>query len=359
MKVVHVHRISGVGGSERHLITLLAGLATRGVDVSFVGIDDPRGEPETFYAALDVPFTRIRSRNGLSRRVVPELRHARADLIHTHLVHADLHGPLGGATLVSTKHNDDRFRTGVFRVVERALTRRATRVICITDALRQFNVERVGLPEEKLDVVHYGLDAIPPPWGSNPADDVPFGARILLAISRLVPQKGIDVAIDALPHISDAVLVVLGEGPERAALEEQARGRGVGDRVFLLGRAGNVAPWLRRAEIFVHPARWEGFGLVVLEAMLASLPVVASRVSSLPEVVADGETGLLVAADRPDAFAAVVNRLLADRELARRLGEAGLHRARGEFSVAQMVDRTIAVYEKALRTTASAHDSTE
>ena len=129
----------------------------------------------------------------------------------------------------------------------------------------------------------------------NPPDDVPDGARILLAVSRLTAQKGIDVAIRALPSLpDDTVLVVLGEGPERAALEGLARELGVERRVFLPGRVPDVAAWLRRADVLVHPARWEGFGLGVLEAMLAGLPVVATRVSSLPELVVDGETGLLV-----------------------------------------------------------------
>ena len=359
MKVVHVHRISGVGGSERHLLTLLPALADLGIDVSFIGLDDPTAAPEAFYRSLRVPYLRVASRAGVSPHLVRELRRARADIVHTHLVHADVHGPLASTRLVSTKHNDDRFRSGVFRFAERAITRRAARVICITETLRRFNVECVGLPAAKLEVVHYGLDELPAPWGPNPSDDVPPGVPVLLAVSRLVPQKGIDVAVAALPKVADAVLVVLGEGPERAALEERARALGVADRVFFPGRAGDVVPWLRRAALFVHPARWEGFGLVLLEAMLASLPVVASRVSAIPEVVADGETGLLVEADDPDALAAAATRLLDDGALARRLGDAGRARARAKFSVERMARQTLAVYQKALHTTASAHAPTE
>ena len=85
--------------------------------------------------------------------------------------------------------------------------------------------------------------------------------------------------------------------------------------------------WLQRAEVLVHPARWEGFGLVLLEAMLASLPVVATRVSAIPEIVADGETGLLVPADDPVALADALGQLLDDPALARRLAEEGLARA--------------------------------
>jgi glycosyltransferase involved in cell wall biosynthesis len=96
--------------------------------------------------------------------------------------------------------------------------------------------------------------------------------------------------------------------------------------------------------VFVHPARWEGFGLAVLEAMLAGLPVVASNVSSLPELVLDGETGVLVAPDDPGALARGITQALDRPEL----GELGLARARSEFSVGRMTDRTAALYASIL-----------
>jgi glycosyltransferase involved in cell wall biosynthesis len=261
--------------------------------------------------------------------------------VHTHLVHADVYGgaaaKLAGARLVSTKHNDDPFRIGPFRYVERALTRAGSGIVTITDSLRRFNVERVGLPAGKVTTIPYGLDELPEPWGANPPDEVPPEARVLLAVARLVPQKGLDVAVQALARVReqhpDAVLVVLGDGPERPHL----RGQGV----HLLGRVPDVAAWLRRAEVLVHPARWEGFGLALLEAMLAGLPVVATRVSSIPEIVVDGETGLLVPPDDADALAKALLHVLDDPN---GYGAAGLARARAEFSVARMADRTLAFY---------------
>jgi glycosyltransferase involved in cell wall biosynthesis len=281
----------------------------------------------------------------------------RPDVVHTHLVHADVYGAMAtarlGLPLVSTKHNDDPFRTGPLRFMERAVARRAAAVIAITDALARFQVERVGLPADKVTTIHYGLDALPEAWGPNPDVELPDGARVLLSVARLVRQKGLDVAVDALPTIRerhpDAVLVVLGQGPERAGLEEQARRRGVSEALRLPGRAGDVAAWLQRADVLVHPARWEGFGLAVLEAMVAGLPVVGSRVSSLPELVADGRTGVLVPPDDSDALAAAVSELLDDPDLARQLGEAGRERASKEFSVDRMAERTLDVYRAALR----------
>lgn len=346
MRVVHVHRMRGIGGSERHLLTLLPALAERGLEPVFVGLDDPAWDPADFYGKLRVPALRIRAPHDLDPRLLARVvGAARGDVLHTHLVHADVYGAvaaaLRGRVLVSTKHNDDPFRAGPFRYVERGLARLADRVITITDALRRFNVERVGLPPAKVETIHYGLDDLPEAWGENPPDDV--DGRILLSVSRLTAQKGVDVAIRALPLLpDDTTLVVLGEGPERDTLESLSRELGVARRVYLPGRVPDVAAWLRRATVLVHPARWEGFGLGVLEGMLAGLPVVASNVSSLPELVVDGESGILVRPDDPPALALGVARALERPEL----GAAALERARSEFSVARMADRTAELYRR-------------
>lgn len=354
MSVVHVHRIAGVGGSERHLLALLPALREQGVQTAFLGLDAGPAA-DAFYAELDVPYERVgggAADPALAVRIARAARRLGAAALHTHLVHADVHGAAAAALLrvplYSTKHNDDRFRTGAFRHVERLLAQRATRVIAISEALRRFTVERVGLPARKVEVVRYGLDAPPPAWGPNPPLALPDGAPLLLAVARLVPQKGLDIAVRALAELRDerAVLVVAGEGPERAALEALARSLGVADRLALLGRAGDVAALLERATLLVHPARWEGFGLVLLEAMLAARAVVATAVSAIPEIVVDGGTGLLVPPDDPAALARALDRLLGDAAERERLGESGLERARREFSVERMARETAAVYAK-------------
>src|SRR3989454_2041246 len=184
VKVLHVHRIGGIGGSERHLLTLLPALAERGVDVRFLGLDDTSRAPDPFYEALTVPFVRVPAPRDIDPRLALRVRREarNVDLVHTHLVHADVYGALGARRLISTKHNDDPFRAGAFRFVERALARRASKVIAITEALARFQVERVGLPAGKLEGIHYGLGGLPPAWGSNPPDDVRPDARVLLAV---------------------------------------------------------------------------------------------------------------------------------------------------------------------------------
>jgi glycosyltransferase involved in cell wall biosynthesis len=354
VKVVHVHRIRGIGGSERHLLTLLPALRERGVDVSFIGLDDPAGVLEPFYAELAVPFERVSAPRDLDPmlawRLARTLRSLRPDLVHTHLVHADVYGAVApGVRIVSTKHNPDPFRAGSFRYVERVLTRCASRIIAISEAVRRFSVEQVGLPAEKVEVVHYGLDALPEAWAENPP--LELGDPLLLAVCRLAPQKGLDTAVRALAALPDATLLVLGDGPERTSLEGLADSLGVRERLLLPGRVGDVAALYRRATVVVHPARWEGFGLAMLEAMLAGKPVVAARAGSAPELVADGETGLLVPVDDATALADAVRTLLADPPRAEAMGRAGLERARTEFSVARMAEKTVEVYIQSLHGT--------
>ncbi len=345
MRVVHVHRIGGIGGSERHLLTLLPALAARGVDARFVGLDMPNADP--FYDALEeagVPFVRRAHAWGLGRA----LRRSGADLVHTHLVHADVYGALTTRTpIVSTKHNPDPFRTGRWRHAERRLAHRARRIVAISEAVRRFSVNDVGLPAEKIDVVHYGLDALPEPWAPNPPLAIEDGAPLLLCVARLAPQKAVDVAIRALPEVPGATLVVLGDGPERASLEALGRELGVADRVLMPGRVGDVAELYRRSDVLVHPARWEGFGLAMLEAMLAGKPVAAVDAGSAPELVLNGITGLLSPPDDAARLAENVRTLLAGAAQGERYGELGRARAAKEFSVERMTTRTLEVYEQA------------
>src|SRR5262249_56622625 len=182
------------------------------------GLGVPGRARATYHGARSVPCRGVRARRAVDPALAVLVRRAvrEADRVHTHLVHADVYGALGARRLVSTKHNDDPFRAGAFRYVERALARRAERIIAITHALARFQIERVGLPADKEEVIHYGLDGLPAAWGENHPDDVPADARVLLCVCRLAPQNGVDVSIQAPEQSPDAHLVVRGAGPEHA-----------------------------------------------------------------------------------------------------------------------------------------------
>jgi glycosyltransferase involved in cell wall biosynthesis len=347
MKVLHVHKLTGVSGSEGHLLALLPALRERGIDASFLGLDVPGSEAHRFHERLDelgVPHRSVPcgldASPRLARDVIRSVRVEQPDLIHTHLVHADVYGSIAGAVtrtpFVSTRHNDDRYLLGPFRYVDRAFARGAARIVAISDAVRAF-LERAGHDPAKLTTIHYGLDELPvAPSSPTPAEaGVPAGATLLRAFARAREQQ------------PEARLAILGGGPLEAETRALAESLGLADAVTLPGRT-EIRDWLERADVFVHTSRWEGFGIVLLEAMLAGLPVVATRVSAVPEVVADGETGALVEAGDVEGVARELARVLVDPEWRRRLGEAGRERARREFSVARMAERTIAVYRESV-----------
>jgi glycosyltransferase involved in cell wall biosynthesis len=362
MKVLHLHKITGIGGSERHLLTLLPALRARGIDARFLGLDVEGSDAWRFYDALEdraVPFARVRCTTDVNPRmalaVIRAARAARPDLLHTHLVHGDAYGSVAakalGLALISSRHNDDRYLLGPFRHVDKVFARQASRIIAISDAVRFF-LEQAGLPPDKLVTVRYGLDDLPTERSETSPEELGLSATapLILAIGRLTAQKDHPTLLRAFARVHDrhpeAVLAILGIGPLERETRALVSSLGLEGSVLLPGRL-EIRDWLERADLFVHTSRWEGFGMVLLEAMLAGLPVVATGVSAVPEVVADGETGLLFAQGDDEGIADAIDSLLSDRARAQAMGAAGLRRAQDRFSVARMAARTIAVYSAA------------
>ena len=354
-------KVTGVAGAEQHLLRLLPALRARDIDARFVGLDVEGTDADRLYAGFEaagVPCEHIRCTSDvnprMARDVVRTVRSLRPDLLHTHLVHGDVYGAsaarLTGVPFVSTRHNDDRYQLGPFRYVDRAFMAGARRLIAISDAVRRFLVA-AGLPAEKFETIHYGLDEMPgiPSELTPEQAGVPSGVPLVLAIGRLIGQKDHATLLRgfaaARAEQPEAMLAILGDGPLAPQTRALAAELGLEDAVVLPGRL-ETRDWLDRADVFAHTSQWEGFGIVLLEAMLAGLPVAATRVSAVPEIVVDGETGLLSEPGDSAALAASLEALLADPVRARALGDAGLARARGEFSVSRMADATLSLYER-------------
>ena len=367
-KVVHFHKMVGVSGSEKHLEQLLAALDRRAFEPTLVmlrGSGADRGEAA--YAARlrshGVRVESLRIRGDLDPwlflRLVRWLRRERPDIVHTHLIHADAHAvpaarAAGVPVIVSTKHNDDPFRgRRAVIALERWLGRRVHRTIAISAALREFLLASTGLDPAAVVTVRYGYDPALDHHSGRTAVPAPAGALSVIAVGRLVPQKGHDVLIRAfrtvVRDVPDARLLIVGDGEGRASLAALIRACGLEGCVTLAGHRPDIASLLRGATVLAHPSRWEGFGLVLLEAMAVALPVVATRVSAIPEIIEDGVSGLLVPADDEHALASALVRVLRDHDLARRLGAAGRERQAREFSIERMARGTEEIYRQALR----------
>jgi glycosyltransferase involved in cell wall biosynthesis len=184
------------------------------------------------------------------------------------------------------------------------------------------------------------------------AEPHPVAGRVVM-VARLAAPKRADLAVRALARVRarvpSATLRLIGDGPDRPGVERLAAELGVGEAVEVLGTRSDVPALLAEASCLLLASDYEGCPLTVLEAMAAGVPVVATRVGGVPELVDEGETGLLAPAGDADGIAAALEQVLSDAVLARRLGSAGRERARREYSRARMAAETVAVYDELLR----------
>ncbi len=201
-------------------------------------------------------------------------------------------------------------------------------------------VERVvALPSGSLTVIHNGVpDFTLPPRSTSEQP-------VIGTIARLAPTKGVDVLVRAMVGVPDARLVIVGTGPEEPVIRDLARQCGVASRIEWVGWTDQPRTYLATFDVFALASRAEGLSLAICEAMLARLPVVATSVGGIPEIVADGETGLLVPLDDPEKLARALYRLTHDPSLRQRMGEAGRQRARDSFSPESMARAYEALYD--------------
>ena len=363
MRVLHVAKVTGIAGAENHLLALLPALRALGVDAEVVLLQEP-GRPvaQLVRAFLNagVPTFELAINMDLDPWLVGRLarlvRSRGAHAVHTHGVHADLYGRLclqglDGVLLLQTRHNDDRFRRlWIMRLLNQWLARRCVRIVAISDAVREFVCAVEGIPPRKVERIYYGLDAAPAP--QNVADlrtELGWaGAPLIGFVGRLTGQKGVDVLLNAFAIVHRALptarLLLIGDGPQRAALAALAGGLQISAAVHFAGWREDARAQMAALNVLAIASRWEGFGLVTLEAMQAGVAVVASRVSALPEIVLDGETGLLVPAANAAKLAAALLALLQDPQRAMQLGENGRLRAAQLFTVKQMAVQHAALY---------------
>jgi glycosyltransferase involved in cell wall biosynthesis len=367
-RILHIQKATGIGGAERHLLTLLPRLDRRKFQVELLLLTDRRRAAAEYAGAFEsdaVRVDRVTIRSDLDPRclldVYRHVRGARVDLIHTHLIHADLYGGLaarlaGVPAVVSTRHNDDLFRRGrAMQALVRVTGWTCDRVIAVSGHMAAFARQIEGVAPHKIRSVHYGL--APAPRSGRRAEirrelALATDAPLVAAVGRLTEQKGHVYLLRAWPLViavrPQARLVIIGDGPLRGRLTALAQELAVSHAVRFTGWRHDATDIVEAADAYAHPSLWEGFGLALLEAMAAGKAVVASRVSTIPEIVIDGETGWLVAPGDGPALAHALLRLLDDPMSARRMGEAGCRRVLTSFGVERMVRATEAVYEEIL-----------
>jgi glycosyltransferase involved in cell wall biosynthesis len=276
------------------------------------------------------------------------LRDGQFDVVHTHLSTSTVNGTvaarLAGIPGVATVHG----LSGKLSFLA------ADHLIAVSSEVRDHMIAQ-GVAPSKVSIVWNGLRL--PDW--TPAMRrqarhtlaLPLDRPVLGSVARLTPLKGMEHALQAfhriLQDVPEALFLVVGDGEQRAELEARARSLGMGDSVRFLGYRTDVTEILPAFDVFLFPSLKEAMGLAIVEAMAARLPVVASMVGGVPEVVTKG-TGLLVPPGDALAMAEAATGLLRDPSRAEEMGQAALERARTEFTAHRMAARTVDVYRAAI-----------
>lgn len=369
MRVVHLIKAKQIGGAERHLLMLLPALIERGVDVHLLVITEPDTPMDDLFAGAEerkIPAESIVVKSNIDALIIKRIRDRlldlKPDILHTHLIHADTYGLAAGKlagvpNIITSRHNDDDFRSK--RVVKWAsgvMWSGFKACIAISDAIKKFAIEVENCPAEKVYTVKYGIEHEALSQAKFDAARakilaefaLPDNAHLLGMACRLVEQKGLPYALQALAKIHaeypDAHLLIAGDGDLMHELIHLAAQLEITDNVHFPGWRSDVPDLMAAFDIFLMPSLWEGFGLVVLEAMSKRRPVIASAVTALPEVVEHGQTGLLIPPEDSDALADAIKTLLSDRSLRVHMGMVGEDRVEQHFTVARMADETLAVY---------------
>jgi glycosyltransferase involved in cell wall biosynthesis len=286
------------------------------------------------------------------RALSRQMKADRPRLLQSFLFHANVLGALAarraGVPHVLTGIRVAERRHGWHLRLARWTDRWVERHVCVSRAVRDFSATSGGLPENKLVVIPNGVDLsrFDRP-GTSPVDDlgVPRDRRFITCIGRLDPQKGLDWLLELVPPVlADCPrhdVLIVGEGPQRAALLRQAASRGVGPRVHFAGFRADVPRILAASDVLALPSRWEGMPNVLLEAMAAGKPVVATDVEGVTEALGPAAAQQVVRRDHAEAFAAKLRAILQNPALAAELGRANRRQAES-----LSVEKMVAAYER-------------
>jgi glycosyltransferase involved in cell wall biosynthesis len=301
-------------------------------------------------------FVNYRPREVLA--LARELKHGEYDLVHTHLYQADVIGGIaarlaGIRRRVKSLHNMGGWKKSRHIVAEKLLAGSPDRVVCCSRWLAESAIRQEGLDPSRVVTIYHGVDVSRfqvevrreeylRSLGLDP------NRRVIGTIGRPIEEKGHEYLIEAMPAVlarhPDVQLLIVGEGRLRRELQQRAERAGLQQLVALPGARPDVPELLSIMDLFVFPSVSEGLGIAILEAMAARVPVVASNIRPISEIVVSGETGLLIEPRSPQALADAMNQLLGDEPLANRLRAQAFHHVSTRYTEKQMVGTLEEVY---------------
>ena len=291
------------------------------------------------------------------------LARGRFDVLHCHLVASNIFAKPVGAlarvpVVINHDHTNDDYRASqrVRLALDTLSNRLATHLIAVSESCRQFLISREGIAANRITLVQNAIDldrftkACATREDARKTLGLPASARVVAGVGRLNPQKNFALFLEVAERVSarhpETVFVIAGEGPEEAKLRGLASG--LGDRVHFAGYVADTRLVYLAADVLLMPSLFEGLPMALLEAMAMEVPVVASALDGIGEVVASGTDGFLAPSGSPEGFVAAIDRLLSDPDLAARIGASASQKIQSRFSAARMCSEVEAIYHRFL-----------
>jgi sugar transferase (PEP-CTERM/EpsH1 system associated) len=361
LHVQHVLLSLRPGGLENGVVNVINGL-DEGRFRSSVTCLQEGGE---FVARIRRPEVEIHAMGlrpgndlALPLRLAKLFRRTKTDIVHTRNAEAFFYGFAGAKlagvrAIVHSEHGRELPDSPRRMAAQRWMLRFTTAAFSVSDRLRRDLALHLRIPGDRFDVIYNGVDmsriAVADRAKARSALGAAEGEVVVGSVGRLVPVKNYESFLGAFARLSvsrPVRLVLIGEGPERAKLEALAASRGITARVSLLGHREDVADLLVGLDVFVLPSRSEGMSNTLLEAMAAGVPAVASDVGGNSEIVRDGESGLLYPSGDEARLAQLLTDLIEQPARRSQLGRAGQERVMREFTMAAMISKYEALYER-------------
>lgn len=371
MHIVQLIDALSWGGAQKLILTF-AEASAQATKITVIGLR-PKSPDVSFTGELEALGVKVIEMDALGlfnvKRILQLVRFLRAekvDAIHTHMIYSNIIGSLAGwlsgVPVVTTLHNEQYTVQRLHRVkmwIEKIFVNLfVARIIAVGQAVLDAHQPR--FPAKPMTIVTNVSKFVPQISDSQKkrireklVQEPSF--TILIAVGRVTPQKAYPDLLAAFSqvykHFPDTVLLIVGRGDDEKAVRELIADMQLSRNVFMLGFRNDVPELLAASDLYINSSHWEGLPLILLEAMSAGLPVIATRVGDIPKVVIEG-TGLLVPPNDPDQLAQAIISMLNDREKMKEIGEAARSHVIANYSPQQWANHLLQIYSEAIHAAA-------
>ena len=358
---MHVVTTIDLGGAENHLYDLISEQIKRGLLVSVVYL---KGDHfwKNKYEALGASIYFLDVSNWLIFFKFSKLKSAIKEfgpyIVHAHMPPAELITRLAligdkNLPFIITKHNDEPFAPAINNFfLGEWVAKRASKIICISKAVMSYMHLKLKIDYKKLVLIYYAVD-VDKFQNASPAKDLKIenGVFTVGTVARLTTQKSLHTLLEAFcifrKEIPNSRLIIVGVGPLEGKLKAFSKKLEISDYIIWTGKRSDVPSVIKCFDVFVLPSIYEGFGLVLLESMAAGVPVVASKVSAIPEVLDEGKCGKLFPVGDSKLLASALKDLT-DNSLRTEINDSSIKRVKNFFSHKNMDRETSEVYVSAM-----------